>query len=134
MKPHEVHDQYNSPQCRCGQGKMVVRCGGKFANHPGRYYYKCPLNAKHAQSFIWCDEFQASNPTIENQVFQRQPPVHRGCSPDLLSSTVIDKSATETATSNPTRSRTLSDLETHIAVIFMSMVLVLLGVILGKML
>ncbi|KAL1568553.1 hypothetical protein AAHA92_00157 [Salvia divinorum] len=68
MKSQEVHDQYNAPQCRCGQGNMVVGCGRKIANHPGCYYYKCPLNSKYAQSFIWCDEFQASNPTIENQV------------------------------------------------------------------
>ncbi|KAG6387513.1 hypothetical protein SASPL_152705 [Salvia splendens] len=84
MKSHEVHDHDDAPQCRCGQGKMVVRCSGKFANNPGRHYYKCPYNGKHAQSFIWCDEFGTRVQTIKDEGFLHQPPSPDRVEDDLM--------------------------------------------------
>ncbi|KAL1536921.1 hypothetical protein AAHA92_29495 [Salvia divinorum] len=36
---------------------MELRCAGKSARNAGRYYYKCPVNGKHPDSFLWSGEY-----------------------------------------------------------------------------
>ncbi|KAL1563322.1 hypothetical protein AAHA92_05804 [Salvia divinorum] len=40
---------------------MELRCAGKSAMNAGRYYYKCPANAKHPGSFMWSDEYHVKS-------------------------------------------------------------------------
>ncbi|KAL1562980.1 hypothetical protein AAHA92_05492 [Salvia divinorum] len=91
MKGHDIVDDGCAPHCRCGNEKMIVRCGGKFANHPGRFYYKCPVNGKHTQSFIWCDEYQNNSSTSDVQDFLRQPHYNIGPGAKLHASTTSEK-------------------------------------------
>lgn len=35
---------------------------GKLTDHPGRYFYRCPLDDKHSKSLIWCDEYHRKDP------------------------------------------------------------------------
>ncbi|KAL1535062.1 hypothetical protein AAHA92_31162 [Salvia divinorum] len=63
------------PECACGKGNMRLFCAGKDATHSGRYFYKCPANAKHPNSFLWCDEYHRDKgwrtPTfVLNQCYQ----------------------------------------------------------------
>lgn len=48
-----------SPQCCCGNGRMVLLRVGRSARNAGRYYYKCPLYHDHHGSFKWFDEWAA---------------------------------------------------------------------------
>ncbi|KAL8457452.1 hypothetical protein ACS0TY_035352 [Phlomoides rotata] len=40
---------------------MVLLQAGTNKN-PGRYFYKCPRNLKHQNSFIWCDAWHQHDP------------------------------------------------------------------------
>lgn len=47
------------PECVCGMGKMKLLCAGKDAQHTGRWFYKCPIDANHSGSFFWCDDYHS---------------------------------------------------------------------------
>ena len=49
------------PECFCGGGRMKLLCVGPEATHVGRYFYKCPTDAKHFESFLLCDDYHSTH-------------------------------------------------------------------------
>ena len=112
---------------------MRVLCPGKAAKHVGRYFYKCPGNVNHPGSFMWCEDYHNSNPTVQLPSFVLDQEYHpkkyhgrcetdkSGCFPSVHVSSV------------PKRHYDANKVF-HIILVFMGIVLFLLGVIVGKLL
>ncbi|KAL1567734.1 protein ANTAGONIST OF LIKE HETEROCHROMATIN PROTEIN 1-like [Salvia divinorum] len=119
------------PACACGRGKMRLLCAGKDATHSGRYFYKCSANAKHANFFLWCDEYHSGKgsgriPTfVLNQCYR---PTNNDES-DVLAKKKM---------SSPSHGcrlcgRCQSEIRMNFILVLMGLVLLLLGVVLGKL-
>ncbi|XP_057772049.1 FBD-associated F-box protein At5g22730-like isoform X2 [Salvia miltiorrhiza] len=121
------------PLCRCGRGKMLVKCAGKEALHAGRFYYKCPANIKHQGSFLWCDEYH------QNEVGAGQAPRYlsgRMYTPEqeAQSASLISQVRAAVLGHGDVRPMRLrSDIEIIITSIFMALAF-LFGVVIGKFL
>ncbi|KAL1559487.1 hypothetical protein AAHA92_09824 [Salvia divinorum] len=116
------------PDCGCGKRKMEMRCAGRSAMHAGRYYYKCPTNGKHPGSFKWCDEYHQEIPS-------RAPGVELEKTKRVTSSrnlTLADGVGFEGGCSHCCGNKTPNALTAHVIIGFMSLVLILLGILIGK--
>ncbi|KAL8498317.1 hypothetical protein ACS0TY_021585 [Phlomoides rotata] len=49
------------PMCWCDAGPMSIREVGTEKNK-GRFFYRCPRNLSHHNSFIWCDIWHQNDP------------------------------------------------------------------------
>ncbi|KAL1549622.1 hypothetical protein AAHA92_17702 [Salvia divinorum] len=112
---------------------MEMRCAGKSAMNAGRYYYKCPLNGKHPGSFMWCDEYPRDILLRESGV-----PIDTANRPKSVRSvTMQDELFTghvrySAQCSSCGGSKQQPALMVHVLIIFMALVLIILGVLIGK--
>lgn len=120
------------PECNCGRGKMKLFCAGKEATHAGRYYYKCPLNAKHSRSFLWCDEYHSRNGDAKqpsyvlNQLYRPMKPVY---SSDAVKNKKMNQAGSVCGVCGCCRAETRMNL----LLVFMGLVLLILGIVLGRL-
>lgn len=121
-----------APECRCGNGLMILKCAGKDAMHTGRVYYKCPADLKHDKSFLWCDDYHKNDPPgmIPDYVLNQAYKKHNSLSTSCSSSSRVNASGMASE-ARPTRLR--SDVEIEIAFIFMAVVIFCLGIVIGKL-
>ncbi|KAL1540575.1 hypothetical protein AAHA92_24910 [Salvia divinorum] len=104
-----------TPDCVCGRGKMELHCAGRSAMNAGRYYYKCPINAKHSGSFKWCDEYHRDGRQVLTASEEE-----KGKQDRVVGCTQCCGHATP------------NHLTSQIVVGFMAVVLILLGILIGK--
>ncbi|KAL1536238.1 hypothetical protein AAHA92_28920 [Salvia divinorum] len=114
------------PACGCGSGKMVLRCAGRTAMHAGRYYYKCPNNGKHPGSFKWCDEYHSEPGTVEEDKNNNRGSSGRPVQSSIGS--VLDGRCTHCCGNKMPQVLTVQGM-----VGFMALVLILFGIIIGKL-
>lgn len=119
------------PSCHCGGGKMLLKCAGPDAHYTGCYYYTCPTIFKHERNWMWCDEYHKNDPAgvipdyVLNQVVVKKPT-------KKFTRSEASQAREVTVASEFLPPRRMSDLEVLIAFLFMSIVIFILGIILGK--
>ncbi|KAL8517835.1 hypothetical protein ACS0TY_009227 [Phlomoides rotata] len=52
------------PMCLCLRGQMKLLQAGPERPNVGRFFYKCPDDIVHKNSFIWCDVFHQWDPPM----------------------------------------------------------------------
>ena len=124
-----MQDGVPTPKCPCGHGMMVMKCAGKAAKYANRFNYKCPLNRDHPGSFKWFDEHahafeqtgSRSDPYPRNNhlIFHGVMEAKYNKSDRCARCCVVKRSA---------------EFSTFILVSFMSVMLVLFGIVIGKLL
>lgn len=125
--------EYNLiPICPCGKGKLLIKPAGPTAKHVGRIYYKCPVSCGY---WKWCDDYhqEAASEIIPKYVLNQvyKPKARLDGSTSATSTPRYEPSSIDSPTG---RRRHSSHLESQITYLFMGAVLVLLGVIIGKLL
>lgn len=113
-------DEFNAiPNCVCGNGRMLRKIVGSRSIHPGRAYYKCPVNGNHKVRFHLCDEYH------------QNAPAHMLAAAPMLQAPPV---AAPILPSPQAQSRMLTPhFVMQIRFVFMAIVLVLLGIIIGKL-
>lgn len=109
---------------------MEMRRAGKTALNAGRYYLKCPSNGRHPGSFKWYDEYIGGNETEISAVEQEAGslPTHtlEHSSPELK--------GTEHKGSHCFGVTVASqDARLDVMIAFMGLLLVVIGVLIGKL-
>ncbi|KAL1563825.1 hypothetical protein AAHA92_06248 [Salvia divinorum] len=107
---------------------MDLRCAGKSAMHAGRFYYKCPVNGKHPGSFKWCDEYHNEPPFKEPGVELNQSKHVDYVRPTPMHDDLRGNGGCVHCYGN----KSPNPIMAHILIIFMGLVLILLGILLGK--
>ncbi|KAL1566887.1 hypothetical protein AAHA92_02430 [Salvia divinorum] len=119
----------DAPYCCCGAGKMDLRCAGKSALHAGRLYLKCPVNGKHAESFIWFDEHNSQGTDRNSSVQLDKGKRVRDMRWSAMHDNVKGNGSCEHCCGN----RTVNDLKANVLIGFTGILLVKLGVLIGKL-
>lgn len=102
---------------------------GKKTGHPGRYFYKCPLDETHDQCFLWCDKYhsQAQNGQVPKFVLNHRYNATQQDSCETSSTSIVLP-----ADENRATRLKWGDLEVTIALFFMMSVVFILGMVFGK--
>lgn len=135
-----VGDSSLPPQCACRNGPMILRCAGQSSQHPGRYYYICPKNIRHGKHFSWYDDIhKRPYPSSDSNNERNEVKFRSRSTEDVNDNSTchsLHSSARLPSTSTlVSASGGPSDLMLWvffgIVIIFLCVVLVLLGVLLG---
>lgn len=109
---------------------MKVQCAGPKAANVGRYYYKCPLNIDHDFAFHWCDEYHEVN----TPGFTPQYVVNQVLKPRMNDEQSASSTSYQHRSQPPQQNQVPSnriELTIQTAYMFMAMILVLFGIIIG---
>lgn len=122
------------PDCWCKAGKMVVKVAGPRSPNWKRPYYKCPSNRDdHPRHFIWVDEYHRRQSESRSRATSGIGDFHnRSHSTQTASSMAVQSITSPEATDTSMPKPMNADLQ--LTIIFMGVVLVMLGVIIGILL
>lgn len=107
----------------------IALCWPYSENH-GHYYYKCPARMHHDLNFHFYDEYHQNDPPhlkSKYVITQELQLAHRR---EMEESTTSQPQVVA-ITTNMDASRLRSDLEKEITFIFMAIVLIMLGIVIG---
>ena len=136
------------PECLCGGGKMSLFCAGPDAKHNGRWYYKCPINSKHSGYFLWCDDYHSKHGDgkmpnyVLNQVYRlakaedisvSEAKISTPVTTEVSSASDTKRSASVTAAVCSGFARCEAELRMNYVLCFIGLMLLLLGIVLGKL-